>query len=71
MAQKIDVPGTGQDVDPTDPMDLGFTVLLLIGGFMLLTIGSVLGRNAADSVFEFFADLTGVNPSGGQPIEIV
>lgn len=71
MAQKIDIPGTGQDLDPTDGMDWVMTLVLLVGGFAVLTIGSVLGRNVADSAFEFVGDLTGINPSGGQPIEIV
>lgn len=71
MASKIDVPGTGQDVDPTDPFDVGMTLALLVGGFMVLTIASVLGRNAADGVFSTVASTIGYDPSGGQAIEIV
>ena len=57
MATDIPMPGTGQSVDPTDPMGAGKTLLMLALGFGLTagvaSAGVSLWNRAADQTDRF------------------
>ncbi len=71
MASKIDVPITGDSVDPTDPVGSLKTVGMLILGFTVLMVAFAFGSDLATNIQNLLADLTGFDAGDGTSIEVI
>jgi len=59
--------------DPTDPKDLGMTMVLLVGGFVVLLLSFGAANDATGIVSGAIESLTGYSPSsnnGGTSIRV-
>lgn len=66
MAQKVSVPFTNENVDPSDPADLTWTVALLIGGFVVMLFSFGVAQDLTEWISDQLSNILGTNVASGE-----